>query len=182
MHPWWSSRTARGSTTSSSARCAPAIHRACSVSRPPGTRAPPIARAWCGSRARCSPRWVSCCRPTSRSGCGTRVPRCGTCCRPGDPPAPPRRNGELVFAEVWESRVFGLTMALHEARAFEWEEFRQRLISEIAAWERREEEWSYYGCWLRAFEDLLAHKRLCLTAAVDARAHALAARPKGHDH
>ena len=98
------------------------------------------------------------------------------------PTAPPRRNGELAFAEVWESRVFGLTMALHEAGAFEWEEFRQRLISEIAAWERREEEWSYYGCWLRAFEDLLAHKRLCLTAAVDARAHALGARPKGHDH
>jgi nitrile hydratase accessory protein len=98
------------------------------------------------------------------------------------PTAPPRKNGELVFAEVWESRVFGLTMALHEAGGFEWEEFRQRLISEIAAWERREEEWSYYGCWLRAFEDLLAHKGLCRTAAVDGRARALAARPKGHDH
>ena len=101
----------------------------------------------------------------------------------GDPATLMPRGPRLdVFAEVWESRVFGLTMALHEAGAFEWEEFRQRLISEIAVWERREEEWSYYGCWLRAFEDLLAHKGLCLTAAVDARAHALAARPKGHDH
>jgi len=103
-----------------------------------------------------------------------------------DPAAPPRKNGELVFAEVWESRVFGLTMALHAAGAFEWEEFRQRLIGEIAAWERqherREAEWSYYACWLRAFEDLLADKNLCRTAAVDVRVRELAARPQGHDH
>ena len=96
------------------------------------------------------------------------------------PAAPPRKNGELVFAEVWESRVFGLTMALHEAGAFEWEEFRQRLIAEIAASEHRE--WSYYACWLRAFEGLLDAKRLCVQDAVDARARELAARPHGHDH
>ena len=29
--------------------------------------------------------------------------------------APPRANGELVFAAPWESRVFGVTMALREA-------------------------------------------------------------------
>jgi len=99
------------------------------------------------------------------------------------PAAPPRKNGELVFAEVWESRVFGLTMALHEAGAFEWEEFRQRLIAEIAAWERqRDAGWSYYACWLRAFEDLLAAKHLCAHASVDARVRELAARPAGHDH
>lgn len=97
--------------------------------------------------------------------------------------APPRKNGELVFAEVWESRVFGLTMALHEAGAFEWEEFRQRLIAEIAAWERRHEaEWSYYACWLRAFEGLLVTKGLCAQTTVEARVRELAARPAGHDH
>ena len=99
------------------------------------------------------------------------------------PAAPPRKNGELVFAEVWESRVFGLTMALHEAGAFEWEEFRQRLIAEIAAWERRgEADWSYYACWLRAFEELLVAKGLFAQTIVDARVDELAARPSGHDH
>ena len=47
------------------------------------------------------------------------------------PVAPPRRNGELVFAEPWESRVFGLTMALHQAGIFIWDEFRSRLIDAI---------------------------------------------------
>ena len=102
------------------------------------------------------------------------------------PAAPPRRNGELVFASLWEGRLFGLTMALHEAGLFEWEEFRQRLISAIARWERedagRANEWSYYGRWLEAFESLLVAKGLCTQASVHERVRALAVRPKGHDH
>ena len=35
------------------------------------------------------------------------------------PGAPPRSNGELVFAAPWESRLFGMTLALHEAGRFE---------------------------------------------------------------
>ena len=31
------------------------------------------------------------------------------------PAAPPRDNGELVFAAPWESRAFGLALALNEA-------------------------------------------------------------------
>ena len=30
------------------------------------------------------------------------------------PAAPPRDNGELVFAEPWESRAFGLAVTLHD--------------------------------------------------------------------
>ena len=98
------------------------------------------------------------------------------------PAAPPRRNGELVFAAPWESRVFGLTMALHEGGRFDWEEFRRRLIAEIAARERGPAEWSYYACWLAALEDLLASKGLCGAAELDARSHELAGRPAGPDH
>jgi len=50
--------------------------------------------------------------------------------------APPRKNGELLFDHAWESRVFGLTMSLHEAGAFAWSEFQAALIESIAAWER----------------------------------------------
>ena len=35
------------------------------------------------------------------------------------PAAPPRSNGELVFAAPWESRAFGLAMALHDGGLFE---------------------------------------------------------------
>jgi nitrile hydratase accessory protein len=102
------------------------------------------------------------------------------------PAAPPRKNGELVFEAAWEARLFGLTMALHEAGRFEWEEFRHRLIAEIAEWERSNaggaEGWSYYACWLRAFEKLLADKGLCAADVIERRTCELARRPPGHDH
>lgn len=100
------------------------------------------------------------------------------------PAAPPRRNGELVFDAPWESRLFGLTMSLHRAGCFEWEAFRRRLIAAIAAAESAEPcaEWSYYRCWARAFEQLLADERLCDPDELRDRATALAARPPGHDH
>ena len=41
------------------------------------------------------------------------------------PAAPPRRNGELVFAAPWERQLFGVTMALHERGVFAWGDFRR---------------------------------------------------------
>ena len=99
--------------------------------------------------------------------------------------APPRRNGELVFAAPWESRLFGLTLALCEAKAFEWEEFRLLLIEEIGASEaaaRAPADWSYYACWQAAFERLLAAKGLCAPPELAARVRTLSTRPPGHDH
>lgn len=103
------------------------------------------------------------------------------------PAAPPRQNGELVFAAPWESRLFGLTMSLHRAGLFEWDEFRVRLIAAIGAWEARTaaggtDEWSYYRCWQSAFEELLTAKDMCRASDLQERAEALAARPPGHDH
>jgi nitrile hydratase accessory protein len=103
------------------------------------------------------------------------------------PVAPPRRTGELVFDALWESRVFGMTMTLYERGAFAWDEFRERLIAAIAAWERAHPggdaaSYRYWDCWLAAFESLLAEKGLCPPASVEARVAELAARPAGHDH
>ena len=101
------------------------------------------------------------------------------------PGAPPRKNGELVFAAPWEGRAFGITLALYDQDLFEWEEFRQRLIAEIGAWERAHpdgEGWSYYACWLAALESLLSDKGICAVADLSLRAEALAVRPRGHDH
>ena len=101
------------------------------------------------------------------------------------PAAPPRANGELVFAEPWESRVFGLAVSLRQRGLLDWERFRERLIAEIAAWERAhgpEEPYPYYACWRRALEGVLAETGHCAAPELDARHRALAARPPGHDH
>ena len=98
--------------------------------------------------------------------------------------APPRENGELAFSAPWESRLFGLTMALVEAGRLDWEAFRGRLIGAIAAWEAtaRDEEWSYWLRWREALEDSLEAAGLVAAPDIDRLSGQLAARPHGHDH
>ncbi|MGI8329853.1 nitrile hydratase accessory protein [Actinomadura scrupuli] len=105
------------------------------------------------------------------------------------PAAPPRANGELVFAEPWESRAFGMAVALHEAGVFTWPRFQSAMIARIAAWEAAPAEgqcWNYYQHWLGALEDVLedvpAGGGTVLADEVTARARTLARRPTGHDH
>ena len=102
------------------------------------------------------------------------------------PLSPPRRNGEIVFETVWESRLFGMTMSLYESGAFLWDEFRAELIAAIAAWERTHDandgDYRYWDCWLDAFERLMAVKGICPNDVVAGRVRELAARPHGHDH
>jgi nitrile hydratase accessory protein len=98
------------------------------------------------------------------------------------PAAPPRSNGELVFAAPWESRAFGLAMALHDGGLFEWESFRQQLIAAVARAEAAGGEFSYYRCWLEALQTLLDHEGLVDLGSVEDRTAALACRPVGHDH
>ncbi|MER6075525.1 nitrile hydratase accessory protein [Streptomyces sp. NPDC001817] len=50
------------------------------------------------------------------------------------PAAPPRSNGELLFAEPWESRACGMAVTLYEAGVFGWPEFQTALIARITAW------------------------------------------------
>lgn len=79
------------------------------------------------------------------------------------PAAPPRDNGELIFESPWESRLFGMTMALCEKGHIAWPEFQQQLIVEIGKWEKTsspEDEYHYYHHWLAALENVLAHKTL----------------------
>ena len=101
------------------------------------------------------------------------------------PAAPPRANGELVFAAPWESRVFGVTIALHEAGVFEWNEFQQRLIAAVGRWERDHpdgRDYRYYDCWYEALESLVDDRGIVAAEVVRERATELASRPAGHDH
>ena len=81
--------------------------------------------------------------------------------------AMPRKNGELVFAEPWQGRAFGMAVALSEAGVFAWEEFRQALIAEIAVAERAPGPFEYYEVWLATFERLLAAKGLVSPGELD---------------
>ncbi|MCO6010750.1 nitrile hydratase accessory protein [Actinoallomurus purpureus] len=101
------------------------------------------------------------------------------------PAAPPRSNGELVFAEPWESRAFGMAVTLYESGAFTWRRFQAALIARIAAWETapaQDEPWNYYRLWLAALEDVLVGQGAVSADEVTARARTLARRPPGHDH
>ena len=68
----------------------------------------------------------------------------------------PRKNGELVFEAPWQSRAFGMAVALTEQGDYAWAEFRRRLVEEIAEAPERE----YYASWLEAFERLVVEQRL----------------------
>ena len=84
--------------------------------------------------------------------------------------APPRKNGELVFDAPWESRAFGMAVALHGQGAYTWEEFSAHLAAELAAdvappndailpvADNVEE--TYYERWLTSLETLLMEKGL----------------------
>lgn len=79
----------------------------------------------------------------------------------------PRRSGELVFHAPWERKAFALAVSLCEAGYYQWDEFRDHLIAEIAAAERGagpdaspSRVPSYYASWLAALEKLLRKKGL----------------------
>ena len=104
---------------------------------------------------------------------------------PSAPAAPPRSNGELVFEEPWESRAFGIAVALHDAGVVDFETFRARLIDEIAAWEADHSPstlgYRYYERWLAALEDTLLESGLVDVDRVDAARRTLQ-HEWSHDH
>ena len=89
--------------------------------------------------------------------------------------AVPRRNGELVFEAPWEGRAFGLAVALSEQQLYAWDDFRQRLIDEIARADARASPTGYYERWLAALESVLVGRGLLSEAELEARTAELAA-------
>jgi nitrile hydratase accessory protein len=77
----------------------------------------------------------------------------------------PRKNGELVFDAPWQGRAFGLAVVLNEKGSYGWDDFRRRLVHEIAAGER-----GYYESWLDALEGLVTSSGLVTAEEVAARA------------
>jgi nitrile hydratase accessory protein len=91
--------------------------------------------------------------------------------------AAPPASQEAVFAEPWEARAFALAVTLCQAGRFSWDEFRDRLITEIARADAAASEAGYYECWLAALEDVVRGKALLDGAEIEDRAAAIAASP-----
>lgn len=101
---------------------------------------------------------------------------------------PPMANGEVMFEEPWQSRVFGVARLLAERGHYTWDEFRAHLIREIGDWDRSEAgedpsaEYRYYDHFLAALQALLAEKGMLEAGELESRLEALRARPHDHDH
>ncbi|HEY9828407.1 MAG TPA: nitrile hydratase accessory protein [Stenomitos sp.] len=94
--------------------------------------------------------------------------------------SPPRANGELYFDGSWESRAFGMAIALAKKGHYEWEAFRQQLIASIAEWESEhaldDPSWNYYQRWLLALERLAIESDLISPDELEALATQFAAQ------
>jgi nitrile hydratase accessory protein len=97
------------------------------------------------------------------------------------PAAIPRRNGEPVFNEPWESRAFGMAVGLCERGYYTWSEFRARLMAEISAADARQEQSTYYERFLRVLQRLMVEKKICAAEEIEARATTESAKT-GSDH
>lgn len=95
----------------------------------------------------------------------------------------PRSNGELVFEAPWQSRAFGLAVALHERGLFEWSAFSRALAEEIGA-AGADDGSRYYERWLAALERLLQERGVVGAAELAAAAAAIAEHDDhdGHSH
>jgi nitrile hydratase accessory protein len=85
-------------------------------------------------------------------------------------PALPRKNGEPVFEAPWQSRAFGMAVTLCNRGLYPWDDFKMRLITQIAAGDTAADTTTmadassgYYDQWVAAFCELLVDKRMVTT-------------------
>ncbi len=102
---------------------------------------------------------------------------------------PPMANGEVLFAEPWQGRVFGMAITLHEAGVFTWPDFQAELIKVIAGWdadhqevEGETDEYRYYEHFQTALHQVLSNQGVVSVEALAERSDSFARRPHGHDH
>ena len=82
------------------------------------------------------------------------------------------RDEASVFSAPWEARAFAIALGLSEAGLFTWDEFRERLITEVGKSDRIRErdgtadEGEYYQHFVRALETIVTEKRIALPAEI----------------
>ena len=89
---------------------------------------------------------------------------------------PPMANGEVLFNEPWQGRVFAMALLLVE---------QGELIEVIHAWEASDDQtgvYAYYEHFQEALRRVLASGNVVDSAELNARTAEFAARTHGHDH
>jgi nitrile hydratase accessory protein len=81
-------------------------------------------------------------------------------------------GGEPAFAAPWQAEAFALTVALHEAGVFSWQEWVQTLGRHVGQPGAAADGSDYYEHWVAALEELLAGKGLAAGSDVSALAAA----------
>ena len=98
---------------------------------------------------------------------------------------PPMANGEVVFEEPWQGRIFAMAILLHEKGLFSWPEFQAELIAVISVWdntESSESNYQYYEHFSEALKNLLNKKDIVGSGEISDRFDEFRSRPHGHDH
>ncbi|MBP1154114.1 MULTISPECIES: nitrile hydratase accessory protein [unclassified Paenibacillus] len=76
----------------------------------------------------------------------------------------PRENGELIFHNPWESRIFAMAVLLSDKGLYPWKSFNGEFVKEIGEAEKEHSETdvasSYYHLWAQALEKLLLEQHL----------------------
>ena len=98
---------------------------------------------------------------------------------------PPMANGEVLFDEPWQGRVFAMALLLVDQGCFAWDEFQAELIEVIHAWEESDDQtgvYAYYEHFQEALRRILASGNVVDSAELNARTAEFATRTHGHDH
>jgi nitrile hydratase accessory protein len=88
---------------------------------------------------------------------------------PAELKIPLGNDGDPVFTEPWEAKVFALVVSAHKQGQFEWKEFQQLLVEEISHSEKHGEPRAYYLNWAIAAERLFESLGSLLRSEVDQR-------------
>jgi len=89
----------------------------------------------------------------------------------------PISRQEVDFAEPWQVRAFAIVLALVEGGHLDWEDFRGRLIDQIARADPTSGGPGYYESWLSALESVLTAGSVATAAEIEHRAETIAANP-----
>ncbi len=87
-------------------------------------------------------------------------------------PALPVDDNGPIFAEPWQAHAFAMTLKLHEAGKFTWEEWAMTLAAEIDAAKAAGDPDlgdTYYLHWLAALEGLIRSKNILSTDELSQR-------------
>ena len=88
------------------------------------------------------------------------------------PELPPRPADGPAFDAPWQAQAFALTVALHEAGLFSWNEWAETLGRHVGKPDAAADGSDYYAHWVGALEELLTAKGVAADSEVSALAAA----------